>query len=280
MSVNVLVVDDSDVIRSMILKTLRIAEVPVASAFEASNGREALSILEDNWVDVVLADINMPVMDGMEMVDRMQGSADLANIPVIIVSTDGNASRIEDLRAKGVAAYMRKPFTPEMLRDVVSGVTSDWTRADYASMVEQVFSNVIERFAFMYAEPAEKDQVPAPAEERLLARMTFTGGVEGAMAVAAPLSLCEEMAANILGGELDPHELRMMHADALGELLNMACGHVATLLDAECATDLAPPVVAALSAEDWDRLLTTPHTFGFAVEGRPTLVSLSVRPPR
>ena len=72
MPLDVLVVDDSDVIRAMIMKTLRLAQVPVRTAFEAANGREALDLLEDNWVDLVLADINMPVMDGVEMVEQMR----------------------------------------------------------------------------------------------------------------------------------------------------------------------------------------------------------------
>lgn len=280
MVLDVLVVDDSDVIRTMILKTLRLAKVPLGTAYEASNGREALDLMEDNWVDLVLADINMPVMDGIEMVDHMRESADLANIPVIIVSTEGNSSRIEDLQRKGIAAYVRKPFTPELLRDVVSGVTADWTRDDHATLVGEVFQSVLERFTFMYGEPVDKSALIVPEEPRLLARMTFSGAIEGAMGLAAPVSLCAEMAANLLGDEPERQDMRVLRADALGEVLNIACGHVATALEVDRATDLAPPVVAILPDDDWDRMAAAPHTFGFIIEGRPALLSLGVRPPK
>lgn len=120
MAFNILIVDDSATTRSMISRTLRMAEVPIRNLFEAGNGKEALQVLEDQWVDLVLADLNMPVMNGLELIDQMARDGLLQTIPVVIVSTEGSETRVEELKAKGVSDYVRKPFTPEVMRDVVN----------------------------------------------------------------------------------------------------------------------------------------------------------------
>jgi len=122
MSLNILVVDDSATVRAVIKKTLEIAEVPVSELHQAADGQQALDILADNWIDLVFADINMPVMTGIEMVEKMAEDGLLKTVPVVIVSTEGSATRIEQLKAKGVSAYIRKPFTPEALRSVVDEI--------------------------------------------------------------------------------------------------------------------------------------------------------------
>lgn len=122
MPYNILVVDDSQTVRAVIRKTLDLAGVEVGEIHEAGNGQEALDILRDNWLDLVFADINMPVMTGIEMVDRMSADGLLKTVPVVIISTEGSATRVEQLKAKGVSAYIRKPFTPEIIREVVDEV--------------------------------------------------------------------------------------------------------------------------------------------------------------
>jgi len=125
MSFNILIVDDSETTRQMIAKTLRLAKVPINKLLEACNGQEGLDILEQEWVDLVLADLNMPVMTGMEMLERMAEDGVLKTIPVVIVSTEGSTTRIDQLKAKGISAYVRKPFTPELIgkiaRDLLMG---------------------------------------------------------------------------------------------------------------------------------------------------------------
>jgi two-component system, chemotaxis family, chemotaxis protein CheY len=122
MAFNVLVVDDSETIRSIIIKTLKIGKVPISELYQAGNGKEALEILNSNWIDLVLADINMPVMNGIEMVNRMYEDGILKTIPVIVVSTEGSSTRIEQLMGKGVSAYVRKPFTPESIKRIVEEI--------------------------------------------------------------------------------------------------------------------------------------------------------------
>lgn len=122
MSISILVVDDSETVRSVIAKTLRMTNVPVKELYTAANGQEALDVLRNQWVDLVLTDINMPVMTGVELIERMVEDDALKGIPVVVVSTEGSATRIEELKAKGVCAYLRKPFTPEKFQEVFQKV--------------------------------------------------------------------------------------------------------------------------------------------------------------
>lgn len=116
MSLNVLVVDDSAIMRQMIVKTLGLSGIPVGEIYQAANGAEGLEMLEQHWIDLVLVDINMPVMNGQEMIERARERQELADMAVIVVSTDGSAMRLEMMR-RHRAGFVQKPFTPEMLRD-------------------------------------------------------------------------------------------------------------------------------------------------------------------
>jgi len=122
MAYNILIVDDSTTIRAVIAKTLRIAEIPLGELSEAANGQEALEVLKNKWVDLVFLDINMPVMSGVEMIEHLEADGLLSTVPVIVVSTEGSSTRIEELSSKGVRAYMKKPFTPEALKQVVEEI--------------------------------------------------------------------------------------------------------------------------------------------------------------
>jgi len=123
MALNILIVDDSVTVRAVIAKTLEIAGIPVNELHQAANGKEALDVLGEHWVDLVFSDINMPVMGGVEMIERMMGDDMMRSIPIIVVSTEGSKTRVEQLKTKGVRAYIRKPFTPELIRSVVEDIT-------------------------------------------------------------------------------------------------------------------------------------------------------------
>lgn len=124
MALNILIVDDSETVRAVIKKSLELAGIPVNNAFQAGNGQEALDLLRDNWIDLVLSDINMPVMNGIELINRMCKDNLLDKIPVIMITTEGSLKRIEALKDKGVRDYIRKPFTPEQLRESVDKLVS------------------------------------------------------------------------------------------------------------------------------------------------------------
>ncbi|MFZ3046445.1 MAG: response regulator [Desulfatirhabdiaceae bacterium] len=118
MEMNILIVDDSKVMRQMIIKTLRISGLPLGEIHQASNGLEGLEFLNRQWVDLVILDINMPVMTGEEMMNHMQNRDECKDIPVIVISTEGSTTRIEHMEQLG-ACFIHKPFSPEKIRDAV-----------------------------------------------------------------------------------------------------------------------------------------------------------------
>lgn len=122
MALNILVVDDSAVMRRMILRTLQLTGIPVGEVHEAGNGAEALAILAEHWVDLAMVDINMPVMNGLELLERVRADEDTADLSVVVVSTEGSDVRLARVRELG-ADFVRKPFTPEQLREVVVRTT-------------------------------------------------------------------------------------------------------------------------------------------------------------
>ncbi|MEI9937591.1 MAG: response regulator [Pseudomonadota bacterium] len=118
----VLVVDDSAVMRRMIVRSMAVAALPVRKVLEAGGGKQAFELLCLHWIDLVLCDINMPEMNGVELVEKMVGDALTAKVPVVMVSTERSQVRIEQLRRLGVTAYLNKPFRPEELAKTVREV--------------------------------------------------------------------------------------------------------------------------------------------------------------
>lgn len=119
MGYNVLIVDNSMIIRKMVAKTLSISDLDIGEYYFAENGKAALEQLDVNWIDIVFADINMPEMNGIEMIEEMNRRELLAKIPVVVISTERSRQRIEALKAMGVRAYLQKPFVPEEFARVV-----------------------------------------------------------------------------------------------------------------------------------------------------------------
>jgi two-component system chemotaxis response regulator CheY len=130
MSYNVLLVDDSSVVRKVLKKTFALSGVAVGSLVEAENGKVALDKLKEGWFDVVFLDINMPVMNGIEFVRSIRSSEDYRNLPVVIVSTEGAQERIDELRAAGVQHYLRKPVSPEQLAATITEVFGELPKHD------------------------------------------------------------------------------------------------------------------------------------------------------
>ncbi len=118
MAVNLLIVDDSSVMRSMIAKTVAMSGLKVGEIHQAANGQEGLEQLGNHWIDLVLVDINMPVMNGEEMIRQMKQDPALRDTPIIVVSTEGSSQRIDNLLGQGVK-FIHKPFSPELFRDTV-----------------------------------------------------------------------------------------------------------------------------------------------------------------
>lgn len=116
MAFRVLIVNDSPVMRAFIRRIIVLSGLEGAEFLEASDGREALNVLREQWVDVVLTDINMPTMDGEQLVRCLEADDLLKSVPVVVVSTDGTESRMHQMLSLGARGYVKKPFLPETLR--------------------------------------------------------------------------------------------------------------------------------------------------------------------
>ena len=121
MAINILVVDDSAVMRSMIIKTIKNTGIEVGEVHQASNGAEGLEVVDSNWLDLLFIDVNMPIMDGMEMLEKVRQNPITMDMPVLIVSTESNTERIKIIDEQ-YAGFVHKPFTPEVLKEKILDV--------------------------------------------------------------------------------------------------------------------------------------------------------------
>jgi len=117
--IRTLIVDDSSVMRKIVERSLRQAGIDLAKVFEAGNGAEALVVLQENPVDLILCDINMPVMDGLEFIKQLPGVANAKDVPVVMITTEGSESHVVEALSHGARGYIRKPFTPEQVKEHV-----------------------------------------------------------------------------------------------------------------------------------------------------------------
>jgi two-component system chemotaxis response regulator CheY len=124
MAYNVLIVDDSPAMRSFVRRVLDSSGLAVGRCLEAGDGKEALGVLAKEWVDVVLTDLNMPVMDGEQFVRFLGQDESLRSIPVLVVSTDRTDNRVREMLTLGAKGYVAKPFVPETLREEIERVLS------------------------------------------------------------------------------------------------------------------------------------------------------------
>jgi two-component system chemotaxis response regulator CheY len=118
-SIRALIVDDSSVMRKIVERSLRQAGIDLTQVLEAGNGAEALSILQQNTVDLILCDINMPVMNGLEFIKQLPTVQNAKGVPVVMITTEGSESHVVQALSCGARGYIRKPFTPDQVREHV-----------------------------------------------------------------------------------------------------------------------------------------------------------------
>ncbi len=116
MTINILVVDDSLPMRKVIKKTIKASGFTNAEYAEAGDGLEALKVLGEKWIDIVVTDYNMPNMDGMELIEAMKKDETFSTIPVLVITTEGSKGKVEEFTSKGASGYIKKPFTPEAIK--------------------------------------------------------------------------------------------------------------------------------------------------------------------
>jgi two-component system chemotaxis response regulator CheY len=125
MAYNVLIVDDSKSMRKVILKTLQLSGFQLGECLEASNGQEGLDILEGKWIDLILSDVHMPVMDGFGFIKSLKEKDICRDTPVVFVTTEANEDRLNELMSLGARGYIRKPFRPEDIGALLSGIMGE-----------------------------------------------------------------------------------------------------------------------------------------------------------
>ncbi len=125
MAFNVLIVDDSSSMRAVIKKIIKASGFGVGEFLTAADGKEALKMLADEWVDLVLTDINMPNMDGMELIAEMKKDNLLSGIPVVMVTTEGSDKKMQEALDIGASGYVTKPFLPEEIKRTLSRIMGE-----------------------------------------------------------------------------------------------------------------------------------------------------------
>jgi two-component system chemotaxis response regulator CheY len=120
MSIRALIIDDSSVMRKIVERSLIQAGLALTQVLQAGNGAEALAVLKENRVDLILCDINMPVMDGLEFIKQLPGVENAKDVPVVMITTEGSESHVVQAISCGARGYIRKPFTPEQVKEHVA----------------------------------------------------------------------------------------------------------------------------------------------------------------
>lgn len=115
----VLIVDDSAVMRKIFERALRQAVLDLGEVREAGNGAEARVEVQKGSLDIILGDINMPVMDGLEFLKTLPTIPAAKGVPVIMITTEGSEARVVEALSAGAKGYLRKPFTPEQVKERV-----------------------------------------------------------------------------------------------------------------------------------------------------------------
>jgi two-component system, chemotaxis family, chemotaxis protein CheY len=118
MGLNVLIVDDSAVMRAVVMKTLGMSGVPLGAVYQAGDGAQGLDVLRSSRIDLLMLDISMPVMRGDEMLEQLRADPRHAELPVVVVSSERSSERMERMQELG-AVFVKKPFAPEQLRSVL-----------------------------------------------------------------------------------------------------------------------------------------------------------------
>lgn len=122
MPLDVLVVDDSAAIRKILQRVLIQTELPLGTILEAGDGLEAIERLEGNNIGLVLSDINMPKMDGIELLAKMRENPKWKSIPVLMITTEGSQQKVLQAVDLGAAGYVRKPFTADQIKEKLVGI--------------------------------------------------------------------------------------------------------------------------------------------------------------
>jgi two-component system, chemotaxis family, chemotaxis protein CheY len=122
MPLNVLIVDDSAAIRKILQRVLRQTDVAFGEIWEAGDGVEALDVMKSQTVGLVLSDVNMPNMDGLQLLAEIKRQDQLKSVPVVMITTEGSQNKVMEALNLGASGYVRKPFTADQIKEKLVGV--------------------------------------------------------------------------------------------------------------------------------------------------------------
>jgi len=277
-------VDDSPIIRMVLSRMLRDSQLPLGNLYEASNGREALDLLQSKQVDLVLSDINMPLMSGAEMLEIMAMDGLLKTVPVVIVSSEGSQTRIEQLKSTGAVAFIRKPITPTLLREIVSDALG--LEASEKKPPLEVATEILKDLLTNYAHfnVGSRSSLPdwEKASPACYARIHFTGAAQGEMVLALSRTTCISLASQLLELPIDHENVQENAEDSLRELLSMTCAHaLPQFLGEEAVCNLVPErQTNAMNESSWRKLSENPLTRCLTVEDVPALLYFLCEEPK
>jgi two-component system chemotaxis response regulator CheY len=242
----------------MIKRVIAMTTLDVGAIHEAGDGKAALAIMTSTTIDLVLADLNMPVMDGIEMIAAMRGNGALLAIPVVVISAQPDPHQVEQLKRDGVAGYLPKPFTPEGMHTMIgplleavqrSAAPAQGAPAPFNMTLAEALVEALETMAFISPELPEKPGLPATLPDLRVVQVAFHGeGVNGLLTLASSAQFGQAVAENCaaedpLGGS----------DDALMELANVTCGLLLRKrLGGGVGFKMTPPILSrAVGAESW-----------------------------
>jgi two-component system, chemotaxis family, chemotaxis protein CheY len=119
---DVLIVDDSAAIRKILRRVLQQTDIPLGQIYEAGDGVEALESLKTQKVQLILSDINMPNMDGLQFLTQVKANPEWKSVPVVMITTEGSQAKVLEAVERGAVGYVRKPFTAEQIKDKLAGI--------------------------------------------------------------------------------------------------------------------------------------------------------------
>lgn len=273
MAWNILMVDDSSLTRKRIRRIIEMTNLDVGQFLDAENGAEALKILEQSNVDLVLSDLNMPEMSGAEMVHRMKSSEATKSIPVVVVSTESKTARIKELLAEGVKDYLHKPFTPEEFKEVMENLWSK-TVTETTHLLTQALTQALETMAFTTAIPIDEDMLIP--QKTIMAEIKFTGAKEGNIQILAGLDFCKVLAENIAAIDKADSQSAL---DALKELANVTCGLFLPMVVSSTADvfDITVPGAEICdNLSQWDNFTAEKSSSILNIEGHAIAAKLTV----
>lgn len=246
MNADILIVDDSAILRKVMRKAICQLGVPPERIREAANGQEALNALHESHSDLILLDLHMPVMGGYEFAQAKAQDEEMSQIPFVVVSTEANAQRLMEMVELGALGVLRKPFEPEDLRRMVADYLPEQPDEEASadlkilgeelpglekSQLERVVAGALERTAFVLTDPSDLREALVYDQH---AHITYTSaGEEADIFLSASEGFLREVAASMLGLEEDDPELASELGEALSELANILAGEIVVCLGGE-----------------------------------------------